>query len=152
MGEVLRERALRLRKEGLSYARVAGELGVSFAQARYLSNPDWAGRQRAASRAAKARRTGVCVSCGAVTRYNGHRVGVSRACLRCASVESGLRRRGHGPVMDQVVDLLASGERTRSEIRDHLGLGNDRMGQLLGGLVTSGRVQRVGRGVYRKTA
>lgn len=148
----LRERALRLREEGLSYARVAGELGVSKTTARRLVDPGFAERMRVLSLAAKGRRTGVCESCGAVTRYGGHGGTVSRLCRVCANVENGLRRRGHGPVMDRVVELLASGERTRSEIRDRLGLGDDRMGLLLGRLVESGRVQRVGRGVYRKTA
>lgn len=110
-------------------------------------------RNRRASRAAKRRRTGVCESCGAVTRYSGtNGVAVSRRCRRCAAVENGVSQRGHGPVMDKVMDMLANGDRTRSQIRDQLGLTSDRMGLLLGRLVRAGRIARVRRGVYRRVA
>lgn len=50
-----------------------------------VRSPEGLARNRESSRAAKRRRTGVCKTCGATTRYHGRGRDVSDLCHPCAS-------------------------------------------------------------------
>ena len=91
----LRGRASELRAQGLSYKAIARELGLPPTTVFSWLNPVYAERARMMSRAAKARRTGTCVDCGAPTRYAGHggAVAVAARCPACSSRRTGEARR-----------------------------------------------------------
>jgi hypothetical protein len=83
-----KERALALKKGGLGPTMISEQLGVAKSTVIRWINPEYAARQNAASAAAKRKRTGVCKSCGGVTRYNG-RAGneaVSEICAACDAI------------------------------------------------------------------
>jgi len=89
----LREQARALYVPGVrGYVSVAKRLGVSTSTVRRWLNPEAADRDRAASRAYKAGRRGVCVDCGGETRYGGQKAsgpdGCSIRCSACARVAS----------------------------------------------------------------
>lgn len=86
---VAAEQARELHDSGLGYKRIAKRLGVSATTVRRLLDSDYAERMRVQSREAKRRRTGVCKTCGGVTRYGGGKVPVSEECAEC------VRRRQH---------------------------------------------------------
>lgn len=71
---------------------IAATLGVSHGYVKRLLNPRSMESSRTHSAYAKRLRTGRCVDCGSVTRYNGHGVGVSERCVRCANVRIGAGR------------------------------------------------------------
>lgn len=104
---------------------------------------------RRASRDAKRRRTGRCALCGTVTRYGGTPgKPVSDHCHRCAAAASGVSKRGTGSTNARVLERLEHGPATYTEIREMLGLPNDRVGPLFVRLVRYGLIVRVRRGVY----
>jgi transposase-like protein len=81
----MRIRAVELAATGLGHKEVAKKLGVPYATVGRWLHPEWAAKERASSREAKRRRTGVCLSCGGETRYNGRTVnGPSARCASCA--------------------------------------------------------------------
>ena len=144
----LRELALELRAEGLSYLRIGRALGVSTSTARRWTRPGYADHSRAVSREAKRRRRGVCEVCGAETRYNGHRgIGVSAQCIRCQARERGRERRGHSPIAERAVAFLATPHHF-AEIADHLGISKGYVSELLDRLRRYGLIERIARGVY----
>lgn len=53
---------------------------------------------------------------------------------------------------DNVLNFLGDGERRWAEIRNHLAVPNNEAGNLLTKLVSSGEIERVRHGVYRKTS
>ena len=97
------------------------------------------------SREAKRRRTGICVDCGAVTRYNGR--GVAKRCLTCANRVTAKPKIGKGSGQVKVLAFLSE-PRRYSEVRDELGLTNEMASVTLHRLRSHGLVERVSRGVY----
>ncbi len=99
------EQAVALRAEGLSYAAIAARLGVSGSTILRWLNPDIAEKTRVQSREAKRRRTGACVDCGTVTRYNG-RPGtpVSERCPACAAIHVGQQQTIW--TQDRIIDAI----------------------------------------------
>lgn len=89
--EELRERARELYVHGeFGYRRVAKDLGVSETTVKRWVNPGYYERHLHAAREAKRRRTGVCVDCGAPTRYGGKTPGgVSYRCPPCGAIFNG---------------------------------------------------------------
>ncbi len=80
-----RERVLSLRAEGLGVRRIARATGVSKTTVKRWIDPSYDERLRRLSLEAKQRRTGICVDCGATTRYAGHGQDVSLRCPPCAN-------------------------------------------------------------------
>jgi hypothetical protein len=140
-----------LRKQGLTYAQIAERLGVSLSTVkRSFSDRAYETTLRT-SREAKQRRIGSCEDCGTPTRYNGRTVnGPSRYCEPCAHTREGLKLRGTG-LTGEVIAYLAEPRRF-CEIRDHFGLYNAYLSQMLSGrLLKYGLVKRLERGVYQRT-
>jgi hypothetical protein len=106
---------------------------------------------RRASNEAKRRRTGVCVDCGATTRYAGGTRGfaVSPRCQSCANKRAGLRLRGTGPRGQQLLGLLATGPQSFTQICLALGITANNASQLLNRMRRYGLIVRPSRGVYR---
>jgi hypothetical protein len=100
------------------------------------------------SREAKRRARGVCVDCGAETRYNGHGRRVSERCGRCANRGVGIAKRGKGPRVEATLALLATGPHRHSEIRDELQISNGHAGEILHRLLKYGLISRPERGLY----
>lgn len=75
------------RAQGMTLRQIGDALGVSTTTVQRLLSPEKAELMRQQSNAAKRRRTGLCVDCGAVTRYNGH--GTSERCLPCGAIFNG---------------------------------------------------------------
>jgi len=89
MSAGLRERARELREAGGSQRAIAAELGVSITTVRRYTNPEYERQALFYAREAKRRRTGVCVDCGATTRYNGQCTnGPSQRCLPCSNARN----------------------------------------------------------------
>lgn len=82
-----RRKALALYEPGVtSYRSLARKLNVTESTIRRWVDPVSREKLLAASREAKARRTGVCADCGGPTRYNGHsrKTPLSFRCAACA--------------------------------------------------------------------
>lgn len=80
----VRDQAVALRQTGLGYKTVARKVGISPSTVRRFTDAEYAERQRRLSREAKRRRTGICVDCGGLTRYNGtNGQDVSKRCASC---------------------------------------------------------------------
>lgn len=113
-------------------------------------------RNRRSSRDAKRRRRGLCVDCGAETRYNGSTVnGPSLRCRNCAAVAAGRAKSGTGDQQQRLLDLLGDGrDWRRADILDALGM-TGRHGwfsQLVARLLKQGLIERPRRAVYRRVA
>jgi hypothetical protein len=84
------ERIRDLRAAGVPLRQIAEQERCSVSTVNRAVNPAYAEQNRQGSKAAKARRTGTCADCGAVTRYNGRTTrGASVRCLTCAARHSG---------------------------------------------------------------
>jgi hypothetical protein len=139
-----------LRDQGLTYRQISERLGLSYQYTKRILNPSYDSTQ-VATRNAKQRRTGTCADCGATTRYNGRtQNGASLRCNPCASAAAGLARRGTGPVTERALAFLEQPRRC-SELRDHLGVSNGYVSQLLDRLHRLALVTRISRGVYQRT-
>lgn len=84
-----RAAAVRL-AERVGYKAAARRLGIAYTTVYRWKNPGYAAQQRASSLAAKHRRRGVCLDCGAETRLNDRGVetypnGASLYCVACAA-------------------------------------------------------------------
>ncbi len=88
----MRDRVAELRDLGWGYKTIAREVGVSASTVRRWVDPDFRKRDLAVSLAAKKRRTGTCVDCGAVTRYGGHGRGTSERCPPCGAIYAGQQK------------------------------------------------------------
>jgi transcriptional regulator with XRE-family HTH domain len=139
-----------LKEQGLTYPQIAERLGVSHNTVARLFSDRAHESSKRASREAKQRRTGTCEDCGATTRYNGHADAVSRYCHPCISARQAPGKRGTG-LTGEVLEYLSEPRRF-SEIRDHFGLYNGYVAQMLvGRLMPYGLVTRLSRGVYQRT-
>jgi hypothetical protein len=143
--------ATTLRQQGLNNLEIAKRLGV----ARSTINRCFSERSHQTtlrtSREAKRRRTGACEDCGTPTSYNGHRTnGPSRYCHSCSVIRSGVKQRGT-KFGGEVLAYLSEPRRF-AEIRDHFGITNSYLSQMLyGRLLKYGMVTRLERGVYQRT-
>lgn len=73
----------------MTISEIARHFSVSRSTVNRWIYPGLAEKGRILSREAKRRRTGTCLDCGAVTKYNGHEHGVSPRCPTCAAIERG---------------------------------------------------------------
>jgi hypothetical protein len=123
------------------------------AKARAENRPSYR-RELAASRALKERYRGTCKLCGAPTTGCNGKDAAPDICVHCSPGYYGPRyaaaRRGRGPVVERALALLDTPHRF-SEIRDELGITNGHTGQMLDRLLRYGLVERLDRGVYRRT-
>lgn len=153
VSEELITEAQRLHDDGVSLYQIAAQLGINYSTLYRRLNPEYAERQRFNARQWKQRQRGRCERCGGVTRYNGHDRHVSRFCAECSGemlAAYGRSTRGSGPTIGRVLRLMSDGkERSYSEIRDAVGISDERMASMLyGRLLRYGLVRRVSRGVY----
>lgn len=113
-------------------------------------SPEALERNRVASREAKRRRRGVCVDCGAETRYAGKNGNaISMRCQACGpKYHARMHLEGHGSVVERLYALLATRPHRFSEIRDALGLSNEHTSMRLRRSIALGRIVRVRYGVY----
>lgn len=111
-------------------------------------------RNRETSREAKSRRRGVCVDCGAETRYNGTRGqnGPSLRCRRCGQLEAGRKQAGQGHVQQRLYELLRHGVTTRAGLLEHGVASGNVLQATLHREVKAGRIVRTGRGSYALAA
>lgn len=72
-----------LREQGLTYRQIAKRLGLSYSHVKHLASDRSYETTLRLSREAKRRRTGTCVDCGAITRYDGRR-SASERCVPCS--------------------------------------------------------------------
>lgn len=95
--------ALELRAQGYGYKRIGRALGVSPSTVRRWVLPGAREANLLASREAKRRRTGTCVDCGGVTRYNGHGRESSERCASCSRAKQmGERKWTREAVIDAI--------------------------------------------------
>lgn len=132
------------------YKRVARQLGLNHSTTVRYCNPASTESSRQSSRAAKLRRKGTCIDCGATTTYNGRtNNGPSVRCLACAAHEVGKEREGTGPVQQQLLAALEkNGEMTFTAIYRELGITKNHASPLLDRARKLGLVERPRRGVY----
>ncbi len=139
--------ALRLRQKGYGYRRIGQTLGISTTSARRLVVPGYTEHLRVLSLEAKRRRTGICVDCGAITRYAGHGQGTSKRCVRCAKAVTDKVMLGR--VQKDMLALLASrGPMRYTDLIAALRITTDHGGVLLHRAVRRGLVVRLSRGLY----
>ncbi len=110
-------------------------------------------RQLESSREAKRRRRGVCLDCGAETRYaggsNAEGTAVALRCVACAARRNGERLRGQGRHQRALRELLGlRGPLRRSAIGPALGISDDHVSVLLTSELRRGAIRRLERGVY----
>jgi NADH pyrophosphatase NudC (nudix superfamily) len=80
----LRERAIRLRSQGLGAQSIADIIDVPRSTVRYWTDARFRQAAKRCSHAAKRRRVGSCVKCGSQTHYDG-KGDVSKTCTTCAN-------------------------------------------------------------------
>jgi hypothetical protein len=103
---------------------------------------------RRSSREAKQRRRGVCVECGAETRYAGYRgQPLAPHCKPCGDRISADKKRYRGSVVERFLPMC-DGATPISEIARILGISVQHAGVLAGRMIRYGAIVRVARGRY----
>lgn len=144
------EEARRLVGEGATFRAVAAELGVAPSTVYRWLNPEYAERHRATSRAWKQRQRGTCDHCGGETKFDG-RV-VRDICGACSRSDPPKPPRGRGARLRGILEFLATGEKSYSEISEANCLSRSSMSNsLYQRLIPYGFVRRVERGRYAIT-
>lgn len=147
-----RERVINLRAKGLSYREIATRLDCNLSYVKRCGAPNAYDNNLRDSRDRKREVRGTCEDCGGVTRYSGTKgKRISSLCAGCSAKRTGLALRGTGHVHSEALAFLRQ-PRTFSELRDHLGVSNGYVSQMLyTRLMRYGLVRRVKRGVYVAT-
>lgn len=118
------EAARALRAKGVGWRTTARRVGVPMTSLRYALDPAYAEQSRASSYAAKRRRKGSCLDCGAPTSLSSASTPSDR-CARCAPL--------HARVIDreEVLRLRLEEELTQTAIAKRVGCAQNTVSLIL---------------------
>lgn len=106
----------------------------------------------ATARKAKERYRGACEVCGKPTTGCNGPGRAPKRCVKHASVEAGLARRGTGPVKQRILAEIRSGNTRYTDIYQAVGITKSHAAMQLNKLCGYGIIERVARGQYRIAA